>query len=335
MFEPPMHIPLGDQADSPEAADAFATVCTKLPHITRPLLAEALELDLQSTSPCGMDLEWLVTEGGSDADGDLVRLYIATVNEQFHLLAIANRHTAAMRVLSKRLTDGHEVMSSHARPVLVASITATRTLAPTITPERRICRVLATALAQARFSDRIQDATTREYAGAIDGGNKARAIDQVLALIATTNFDVLRAKRDPDRILAVAHGDVKEDLDWNIAPAAKALGFREEFIWFLTSGAAHTEPWATSNFNEGTTDLYATLALGALVPSYDRFATAIGQHLGIDVTEMRAQVSEVEARFTQRLMTILERAIDALPVDAPARQMRDLRRIMPPFLGEP
>lgn len=335
MFEPPMHIPLGDQADSPEAADAFATVCTKLPHITRPLLAEDLGSNLQSTSPCGADLEWLVTEGGSDADSDLVRIYIATVNEQLHLLDIANRHTAAMRVLSKRLTDGHEVMAAHARPVLVASIAATRTLEPTITPERRVCRVLATALAQARFSDRIQDATTREYSGAKDDGNRARAIDHILALISMTNFDVVRAKRDPDRILGVAHGEVKEDLDWNVAPTAKALGFREEFTWFLTSGAAHTEPWATNNFNEGTTDLYATLALGALVPSYDRFATAIGEHLGIDVAEMRAQVSEVEERFTQRLMRILERAIDSLPMDAPARQMRDLRRMMQPFLSEP
>lgn len=328
MFEPPMHIPLGDQAKSPEALNAFATVCTKLPHITRPLLAGDLGSNLQSTSPCGVDLEWLVTEGGSDADGDLVRLYIATVNEQLQLIDITNRHTAAMRVLAKRLTDSHEVMAAHARPVLVASITATRTLDSAITPERRICRVLAIALAQARFSDRIQDATAREYMEVNGDGNQPRAIDQVLALIAPTSFEVQYAKKQPERILAVARGDVKENLDWNVGPAAKTLGFREEFTWLLTSGAAHTEAWATSNFNEGTTDLYATLCLGVLVPSYDRLASAIGQHLGIDVKEMRAQLSDVEDRFNRSLMSVLDRAMDVMPLDATARQLRDLRRMI-------
>ena len=141
--------------DDPTVTEAFVRLCAKLTKVSSRFekLHESAEKD--AACPLRDDLHWL-TENIAPAElDDFAAAFVEHVNYQLKKRQILEHHVSAMKHLAKYMNSGYEVSSSHARSIVLGSISIHYFLSSSLTSEERVTRFAANLLEQAKYTGRI------------------------------------------------------------------------------------------------------------------------------------------------------------------------------------
>lgn len=309
-------------ADDRAMIQAFQRVCARLVQVSEGLTAEAVINSSPADSPFHEDIGWIVDRVDTSVAAELGEAYGEHVRNHRSKIAIAADHVRAMKLLSKHMSSGYQVVASHARAVLLAALSLHYFVDAEASSEARVCRFAAHLLEQGSYVGRIGGVIAADMLQ--EGtGRTAHPQQSTADLLDAAGFDIEYNKKQ-GFVQAVTWGETRAAVKWVPSRAARDLGASSEFAWFLTSGAAHVEPWATNNFNVGKVDFYGTMAQASLMPAFHSMAEDVGGYFGVDTASHVRRMEEVESALVSVMIPILDRVVTELPEDDPFGQM--LRR---------
>lgn len=324
--EPPMMaVSLSPHHNDPAVTQAFIKLIARIKHILDSGITKNENFDLIESSPFNIDLDWIKENLKNPGDeGDFLMHFAGQVAGQFERVGIATDNLAAIKILAQRLKTGYETISSLARTISICAVTINYTVDPKATSEERVTRFAADIIAQINYARRVNSGIIHNWSPPVDDetggtGPEHGTPEYVAALLEQEGLDVQWSKGKHRYPLAVRHGASRSEVNWNLSSRSKKIDDLGHFGWLLTSGVAHTEPWATRNLNEGSVDFYATMARAIVVPAAKSIASDLGTYFGFPVEEVIERIDQAESDFVGVISPIFVKAINQLPEDDPRR----------------
>lgn len=320
-----MAVPLAPHHNDPTVTQAFIKLIARVKHILDSGITKNENLDLAEQSPFKTDLDWIEENlKNPRKDGDFFMHFAGQVAGQFERVGIATDNLAAIKILAQRLKTGYETISSLARTISICAVTINYTVDPRVTSEERVTRFTADIIAQTIYAHRADFTIIHNWSLPDDdetggAGPERGTPEYVAALLEQEGLDVQWSKGKRRHPLAVRHGASRSEVNWNLSSRSKKIDDLGHFGWLLTSGVAHTEPWATRNLNEGSVDFYATMARAIVVPAAKSIASDLGAYFGFPVEEVIERIDQAESDFMGVISPIFVKAVNQLPEDDPRR----------------
>lgn len=318
-------VPLSPRHNDPAVTQAFIKLTARVKQILDAGLIKNESIDLVEESPFTADLGWIKDNLNDPADeGEFVGHFAGQMAGQFERVGIAVDNLSAIKVLAQRLKTGYETISSLARTISMCAVSVNYALDPEAESEERVTRFAADIIAQVTYARRIGFGMISNWTPpriSEPGGAESRegTPEYVASLIEEEGLQVVWSKGKSPRPIAVSYGTSRSDVNWRISDRSRKIDSQGHFGWLLTSGVAHTEPWATRSLNEGSVDFYATMARAIIIPSAKSIAFDMGRYFGFPADGIMDRIKQADNDFANVISPILTEAVFRLPEDDPRR----------------
>jgi hypothetical protein len=226
------------------------------------------------------DLEWIAAQPPKRQEGLRAFLDVGATDIA-EILRVADEHVAGLEVLLRSDEILPVPMTTLGRSIHEACLYVCRSVDPDATPEQRVTRATAAALASAQGNRKTIEQLPNPPVEEVRRTNEAMTGMQ--AYIEKQGFTLTRGTNS-NYVVNIKYGATVENLKINVTNVSRLFMPGVHFMWPVGSGATHSQTWFTAGLS-GSRGSLAIMAVAPLLDIADLVVDYLFNYVGLDADQ--------------------------------------------------